>query len=204
MKTVKSVATTKGRVSRLLGAAFGLFAGCGDVDVYKINPGDIESSEVPTDHSCFIGSAVELVRHSSTCEQTSQPIAAEVHDGTLFSADQTEALQSPCADGPTPRFEVIFDESSRSIYLDFSQITQGDRFPASVFEGYVFEVVLEEPNGYLLAVEVDREMSTLDLDATDLDWDTAHIELNFEGVAYDPQSVLKLDLLFAHLSPLPS
>jgi hypothetical protein len=63
--------------------------------------------------------------------------------------------------------------------------------------------VLEEANGLLLAVTVDQEVSSLDVDGGDLEWDRSHIEVNFEGVAYDHQGLLKLDLLFARASPLP-
>jgi hypothetical protein len=40
------------------------------------------------------------------------------------------------------------------------------------------------------------------LDANDVEWDSAHIELNFEGVAYDDQSLLELSLLFARVPPV--
>lgn len=202
MKKVHSVATTGPRVSILLGLTFGLLSGCGDADVYKTDPGHIDPSDVPTDHACFIGSTVELVRHSSGCAQTSSPLTSQVQDGVVFSANQTEALESPCAVGPTPRFEVIFDEESHSMFLDFSQVEASGRFPRNDFEGYVFKVVLEEANGLLLGVDVDRETSNLNLDANDVEWDSAHIELNFEGVAYDDQSLLELSLLFARVPPV--
>jgi hypothetical protein len=182
--------------------ALGLSAGCGDADAYKIDPGHIDPSDVPTDHACFMGSQIALVRHSSACSRTSSPLTSTVQDGMVFSADQIEALESPCAVGPTPRFEVIFDEDSHSMFLDFSKVAASDRFPEIDFEGYVFEVILEHANGLLLGVSVDREMSTLDLDADDLQWDAAHIELNFHGVAYDDQSLLKLNLLFARTPPV--
>ncbi len=202
MKTVHSVATTRPRVSILMGIMFGLLMACGDTNVYKTDPGHIGPDSIPTDHSCLMGSMIELVRHSSACPKTSSALTSEIQDGLVFSTEQTEALESPCAVGPTPRFEVIFDEGSHSILLDFSQVSASDRFPEIDFEGYVFEVILEEANGLLLDVAVDRETSTLDLDANDLQWDSAHIELNFHGVAYDDQSLLKLDLLFARVPPI--
>jgi hypothetical protein len=175
---------------------------CGDANAYKTDPGHIDPGSIPTDHACLIGSTIALVRHSSACAKTSSPLTSEVRDGTVFSSDQIGALESPCAVGPTPRFEVIFDEDSHSMFLDFSQVAAGDRFPDIDFEGYVLEVTLEETNGLLVGVAVDRETSTLGLDTDDLQWDPAHIELNFRGVAYDDQSLLKLDLLFARVPPV--
>ena len=202
MKTANPVATTSARNSLLVGIVSGLLAGCGDAHAYKIDPGHIDPREVPTDHTCLMGSAIELVRYSSACEWTSPPLASEVHIGTVFSADETKDLQPPCMAGPTPGFAVIFDEDSHSLYLDFSQVAHSDRFPESGFEGYALEVVLQEANGLLLDVAVDRETSNLDFHNDDLEWDSAHIELNFEGVAYDDQSMLKLNLIFARVPPV--
>lgn len=202
METANSVATTSARISLLVCIVFGLLAGCGDAHAYKIDPGHIDSSDVPTDHTCLMGSAIELVRYSSACEWTSPPLASEVHQGTVFSADETKDLQPPCMVGPTPGFAVIFDEDSHSLYLDFSQVAHSGRFPESSFEGYALEVVLEEANGLLLGVVVDPETRNLDFHNNDLEWDSAHIELNFEGVAYDNQSLLKLNLVFARVSPV--
>ena len=53
-----------------------------------------------------------------------------------------------------------------------------------------------------IAVAVDREISSLDFDDGDLEFGPAHIEMNFEGVAYDVGDLVKLDLLFARISPI--
>jgi hypothetical protein len=204
MKPKNTLARSKSRGSALLiGGILGLLAGCGDADAFKINAGGIDPESIPTDHTCFTGSAIKLVRHSSACEQTSTSLTSEVYEGVIFSAEEVRSLRSPCADGPTPGIEIYFDEDSHSILLDFSKVTHADRFPKADFEGYMFEVALEEANGSLLVVTVDRELSSISLNDEHVAWDRSHIDVNFEGVSYDQQSFLKLDLQFARASPLP-
>jgi len=204
MKPKNTLAMPRWLASALLiGGVLGLLAGCGDADVFKINAGHIDPDSIPTDHACFGGSAVKLVRHSSACSQTSRSLVSEVHEGMLFSAKDVRTLGSPCDDGPAPGIEIYFDEDSHSIILDFSKVTHADRFPKSDFEGYMLEVALEEANGTLLVVTVDRELSSISLDDDHVDSDRSHIDLNFEGLSYDQQSLLKLDLLFARASPIP-
>jgi hypothetical protein len=204
MKTKNTLAMSSWLGSALLfGGVLGLLAGCGDADVFEINAGRIDQDSIPTDHTCFGGSAIKLVRYSSVCGQTSSSLVSEVHEGMVFSAEDVRTLGSPCAHGPTPGIEIYFDEDSHSIFLDFSQVTHGDRFPEADFEGYVFEVTLEEANGILLGVTVDRELSSIGLNDDHVEWDGSHIDVNFEGVSYDHQGLLKLDLWFARASPLP-
>ena len=204
MKTkTKFVASTKLGHVVLVVTVLGLLAGCGDAHVFKTDPGHVDPSSISPDHACFDGSTIKLVRYSSACARTSESLVAQIHEGKVFSADEVRTLSSPCADGPAPGIEVLFDMDRHSVLLDFSQVTHGDRFPKADFEGYMFDIVLEEANGLLLAVTVDQEVSSLDVDGGDLEWDRSHIEVNFEGVAYDHQGLLKLDLLFARASPLP-
>ena len=204
MKTKNTIAISRWLGSALLiGGVLVSLAGCGDADVFKINAGHIDQDSIPTDHTCFGGSAIKLVRYSSACAQTSASLISEVHEGMVFSAEDVRTLRSPCAYGPTPGIEIYFDEDRHSIFLDFSKVTHADRFPKADFEGYVFEVALEEANGTLLIVTVDRELSTIDLNDDHVEWDRSHLDVNFEGVSYDQQGLLKLDLLFARASPLP-
>lgn len=204
MKTKSTLAISRSLGSALLiGGVLGLLAGCGDVDAFKIDPGHIDQDSIHTDHTCFGGSAIKLVRYSSACAQTSTSLISEVHQGMIFSAENVRTLRLPCAHGPTPGIEIYFDEGSHSVFLDFSNVTHADRFPKADFEGYVFEVALEEANGTLLAVTVDRELSNIDLNDGNVEWDRSHFDVNFEGVSYDQQGLLKLDLTFARTSPLP-
>ena len=204
MKTKSNlVVSTRLSYALLVGTVLGLLTGCGDAHVFKTDTGHVDPSSISSGHACFDGSTIKLVRYSSACARTSESLVAQVHEGKVFSADEARTLSSPCADGPAPGIEVLFDMDSHSLFLDFSQVTHGDRFPKADFEGYMFDIVLEEANGLLLAVTVDQEVSSLDVDGGDLEWDRSHIEANFEGVAYDHQGLLKLDLQFARVSPLP-
>lgn len=196
------VLPTRSGYALRLGVAFGMLAGCGDAHAFKTHGGSIDPNSGPRGHACLDGSAIKLVRYSSACEQTTKSLESEVHDGMLFSAEEVASLGSPCENGPAPALEVLFDTDSHSILVDFSQVSEGDRFPAAGFDGYMFDVVLEEANGILLNVTVDRETSSLDFDDSDLNFGPAYIKMNFEGVAYDEGGLVKLDLLFAHASPL--
>ena len=121
------------------------------------------------------------------CSQTRSPLERMLADeqvpglrsprGMLFSAKDVRTLGSPCDDGPAPGIEIYFDEDSHSIILDFSKVTHADRFPKSDFEGYMLEVALEEANGTLLVVTVDRELSSISLDDDHVDSDRSHIDL---------------------------
>lgn len=179
-----------------------LAAGCGDVQTFETDPGHIDRSEVPEDHACLMGSAIELLRYSSSCERTGLPLTSQVRDGVVFAAEQVRTLASPCDDGPAPGFDLVFDEQSHSVLLDFSKVGEAGRFPEAAFEGYMLDVILQEENGMLLSVSIDREASTLRVDGEDIVWDRDHIEFNLEGVRYDEQSLLRLELLFARVPPI--
>jgi hypothetical protein len=122
----------------------------------------------------------------------------------MFSSEQVASLGSPCASGPAPALEVLFDTDTHSILIDFSQVSQGDRFPPADFDGYMFDIVLEEANGILYAVTIDQEASSVDFDGSDIEFGDAYIEMNFEGVAYDEGSLVKIDLVFVRASPIRS
>ena len=179
------------------GSALLLLAGCGDVHTFSLDPGDIDSESVAVDHACFDGSTIKLVRYSSECDSMSKSLDSVVHDGVVFSAEEVRTLESPCADGPAPAVDVHFALDSHSVLFDFSQVAQSGQFPGSDFEGYMLDVALEEGNGLLLAVTVDQELSTLGLNRSRLEWDRSHIAVNFQGVRYDQESLVKLDLIFA-------
>lgn len=196
------VLPTRSSCALRVGVAFGMLAGCGDANGFKTHAGSIEPNRGPSGHACFDGSPIKLVRYSSVCrEQTTKSLESEVHEGVVFSAEEVASLGSPCENEPAPAFEVLFDMDSHSIVVDFSQVSEGDRFPAAVFDGYMFDVVLEESNGILVNVTVDREASSLDFDDSDLDFCDAYISMNFQGMAYDEGGLVKIDLEFAHATP---
>jgi len=156
-------------------------AGCGDVETFDLKPGSIDPHSVDPDHACFDGSEIELIRYSSACGTMSESLSSVVRDGLVFSAEEVQGLASPCEDGPTPGIDVLFDMASHSMLLDFSQVPQGDRFPEAAFDGYMFNVAIEERNGLLLALTIDRALSTLQLEESDIEWDRSHIEVLKQG-----------------------
>jgi hypothetical protein len=182
--------------------AFGMLVGCGDAHVFRTSPGSIDPSSGPRGHACFDGAVIKLARYSSQCDQTTKSVESEVQAGMVFSSEEVASLGAPCENEPAPALEVVFDTDTHSILVDFSHVSQGDRFPAADFDGYMFEVVLEDTNGILIAVMVDQEASSLDFDSSDLEFGPAYIDMNFEGVAYDEGGLVKLDLVFAHASPI--
>lgn len=179
-------------------------AGCGDVEVFGLNPGTIDPHSIDPDHICFDGSEVELVRYSSDCETTNNSLAGIIRDGLVFSAGETQTLASPCEGGPAPSIDVLFDMASHSILLDFSNVAQADRFREADFDGYGFNITLHESNGLLLSVTIDQELSTLPLHDSDVRWDRAHVDVNLAGVQYDQESLLALNLVFARIPPVES
>ena len=187
--------------TRFAAALLVLFAGCGDAHTFTLDPGSVDPHAVGSDHACFEGSEVTLVRYASACDGTSKSLESVVYDGLVFPAEDVAELGSPCTAGPNPAIDVMFEMARHSVVLDFSQVRQSGRFPQAVFDGYVLEVILEESNGTLMSVQIDRARTTLGVDANDVVWDRSHIDLNFEGVQYDKRSVLALDLTFARVEP---
>ena len=195
------LACEKARVVASTVGAVALLVGCGDVDAYGLDPGSIDPGSIVHDHACFDGSEIELYRYSSACDGTSHSVISTVRDGIVFSSDEVAELESPCGDSPTPPLDVVFDLKSHSLWLDFSSTGHGDQFPENRFEGYVLDFVLQESNGTLLAVDVDRELSTVPFDDADVSFDHSRIEVNLAGVRYDQTSVLHVDPPLARLTP---
>lgn len=196
------VASSPRRVACLLASLLVVVFGCGDPHTFKTSAGHIDPSSISPDHACFDGSTIELMRYSTACAKGSKSLAADVRDGTVFSAEDVGTLESPCDTGPSPAVEVSFDTGTHSLVLSFSQVSRSGRFPDADFDGYIFDVTLQEANGLLIDVTIDDGVSNLGLGADDIVWDPSHIEVNFAGTRYDQQSLLKLDLLFARISPV--
>lgn len=197
------VARNKAGVALLVASVLGSFAGCGDAYTYDLDPGHIDPDSVGLEHACFDGSEITLVRYSSICDNTTRSLISVIHDGIVFSSDEVGNLGSPCGDGPTPAVEMLFDMTSHSVLLDFSAVAHGDRFPRTDFDGYVLDIALDPSNGTLVAVTVDRDLSTVALDEGDVEFDRSSIEINLEGTQYHQGSLLKLDLTIARVAPLP-
>jgi len=180
----------------VLGCALGLLVGCGDTHVFSLDPGSVDPG--PTDGvvACLDGAEIELIRYSTLCERaSSKSLVAEIGDGMEFSADQVRALESPCAEGPSPGVEIHVEHSS--LIFDFSNVTGPGRFPKADFEGYMIDVALNEDSALLLAATVDTEANSIGLENADISSDRRHIEVNFEDLSYDERGFVKIHLWFA-------
>lgn len=203
MDTRYFVARNRAGVALLVASALASFAGCGDAYTYDLDPGHIDPDSVGLEHACFDGSEIELVRYSSICDDSTRSLTSVIHDGIVFASEEVGKLGSPCGVGPAPAVEMIFDMTSHSVLLDFSAVADGDRFPQTEFDGYMFDIALDPSNGTLVAITVDRDLSTVALDESDIDFDRSSIKINFAGTRYHRGSLLKLDLTIARVAPLP-
>ena len=149
----------------------------------------------------FDGAEVELARYSSECARTSaKSLSAKVGEGTEFAGDAVGTLGSPCEEGPNPAVEVRLERSR--LVFDFSQVTDEGRFPETEFDGFVMNVDLHERNALLIAATLDKGLTTVALDQDDVYFERDYIEVNFEGVSYDREAMVEIELWFANLDPL--
>ena len=167
-----------------------LLAGC----TYTLDPGHIDPDSLEP-HLCFDGAEAALVRYSTRCERASaQALVSEVGDGMEFEASAVKALESPCEETPSPAVAVEIQHSA--LVFDFSKVEREGEFPNADFEGYVIDLALHDHNARLLAVTVNSE-STLPLVRDDIYHEPDHIEVNFAGLEYDADGLVKIDLWFA-------
>ncbi|MDH3201428.1 MAG: hypothetical protein OEM15_11105 [Myxococcales bacterium] len=182
--------------SAVLTCVLGLLSGC----LYAGDPGHIDAEAGPA--RGLEGAQVKLIRYSTQCGLVEpQGLVAEVGDGLEYSSEIVKELDLTCSDVPNPSVEVHIDD--RAVMFDFSNVTGPGWFPAGEFEGYILDIVHTEDSPFLVAAVVDREVSTLDIDDRDLINDLDRLEVNLQGLQFDSNSFLKLDLYFLEL-PVPS
>ena len=175
--------------------------GCGDAS-YTLDPGHIEPVPAEQVQACFEGARAELTRFSTECAKSSaKSLSAEVQDGAEFTPEMVSSLDSPCADGPSPGIEVLIEHNA--LIFDFARVQHGGRFPDADFDGYVIDLSLTSRNALLIGAAIDRVHTTLPLTADDIAFERDHIEINLEGIAYEPGSMLEIDLLFANIPAVP-
>ena len=182
--------------------AFALVAfGCGERS-YMLDPGHIDAVPASELLQCLEGAPVELTRFSTTCSKSSDKrLSAVVGDGAEFPSEMVASVESPCADGPNPGIEVLIEHSA--VIFDFSQVSGRGRFPSAEFDGYVIDVAVTSEHALLIGALINRRNTTIAVDREDIVFESDHIEVNLEGVAYEPGSMLEIDLLFANTPALP-
>jgi len=172
--------------------------GCGERS-YVLDPGHIDPDATSEAPLCLDGAQAELTRFSTQCAKSSRrSLSTEIRDGHEFPAALVAILESPCANGPTPSIEVFIE--GNELVFDFAEVEEADRFPTAEFDGYIIDVVLTDQNARLVGALVDREHTTIEVDGRDLSIEPDRIEVNFEGVSYEPGSMLEIDLLFVDAS----
>ena len=166
-------------------------SGCGDYP----SGSSVEFDEVAP-RSTLIeleGRTVYLRRRSTRCgSPASNPLVADVGAGVEFPASQTSGLESPCGQAPNPGIEISVD--GQSLIFDFSNVDQPGVFPQAEFEGYELGFARRCGDAVLAAVSVDAEQSTVSAADLGLSHHYDRVRVDFERLAYDHTSFVKLDL----------
>lgn len=198
--TMNPLSRRPAAITALTFLSLALAAGCGDGSrMYTLDPGEIEISDASAHQARLDDAAVELLRYSTECERASaDALVSTIHEGTEFASEDLGALAPPCDIGPTPAIGIAIEDSS--LIFDFSDVAEPGRFPTADFDGFLLDLILERTNALLVAATVDTALSTLPVEQDDIAHETDLIEVNFEGLAYDAGSFVKIDLVFAQVA----
>ena len=187
--------SASGHVLTLLSALL-LTASCGD-GTYALStsswpePGEVHP--LPD----LEGSIVELARRSSRCNQDPlHGLVALVGSHMEFPGETVTKLKSPCAGGHEVRVDI--DLEGRSILYDFSNVVAAQRFPNADFEGFVVTDMYGSVAAFR-GVSIDRTVSTMDVRDEAISVRAHSVSVNLAGVAFDPTSFLKIDLLLENV-----
>jgi hypothetical protein len=173
--------------------------GCGERS-YILDPGSLDAMTGELS-ACFDGAQAELTRFSTACSRSSaKSLSSEVADGREFPAEIVATLDAPCDSGPTPAIDVSIERNA--LVFDFANEERGGRFSRADFDGYVIDLDLTRENALLVWARVDPQRTTLAVDDGDISIEPDHIEVNLEGVAYEPGSMLEIELWFLDVAAL--
>lgn len=92
------------------------------------------------------------------------------------------------------QIEVFLD--GESIIFDFSNVTKGGKISASEFEGYIVSVTEDSRMPRILQAILDATQSTIESEDLDVQFDDTTVAVNFQGLAYDDATFVKIDLVF--------
>jgi hypothetical protein len=176
-------------------------SGCGERS-YILDPGDFAPTSDAKLQNCFEGAQAQLTRFSSVCAKTSDhSLSGEVADGLEFPGEMVASLEAPCAEGPTPSVGISIGRNA--VVLDFAEVVRRGRFPSAEFNGYIIDLLLTRENAQLVGALIDRERTTIAVDANDISVEPDRIEINLEGVVYEPGSMLEIKLVFLDAPAIP-
>ena len=175
-------------------AAASVLSACGDVDTFKLSSSSWGETQPLADWN---GTLVELHHQTLPCETVaSECLSSFVGQHMEFEGFDVKGLKSECSRGAEAA--VAVDVQARSIIFDFSNVDSSGVFPRSEFNGYVVHEMLGAAPE-ILDAQLDREVSTLDLDDHDIVIEGSTIRANFEGHAFDETDFVKIDLVFAEV-----
>jgi len=184
-----------GHVLTLLSALL-LITACGDA-TYKVTTSGWGEPEEVRLFPDLEGSIVELARLSSRCNQDpSHSLVALVGSHMEFPGETVTQLKSPCAGGHEVRVDI--DLEGRSILYDFSNVVAAQRFPNADFEGFVVTDMYHSVAAFR-GVSIDRTVSTMVVPDEAISVRAHSLSVNLAGVAFDPTSFLKIDLVLENV-----
>jgi hypothetical protein len=135
----------------------------------------------------------------------SKGMRREARTGSLGSAiDSTKVTVSylsslcgadgvkSCPKGTAPEVEIHIED--RSVVLDFSNVAEPGAFADVDFEGFLLEISADA-NTSIHEAEVDRDVTNLDIASEAVTGEDVYLEVNLAGLAYDSDSLIKIDLL---------
>ena len=175
-------------------AVLSVLCACGDVDAYRANPDGWGETHALVDWN---GTIVELHHETLPCETVaSECLSAFVGDHMEFDGFDVKGLKDDCSRGVEAA--VAVDVQARSIVFDFSNVGGPSVFRGGDFNGYVIQEILGAAPE-VVAAQVDRAVSTLDLDDRDIILEGSTVRANFVGHAFDETDFVKIDLVFAEV-----
>jgi hypothetical protein len=81
--------------------------------------------------------------------------------------------------------------------FDFSNVTKRGKISDADFEGYILSVTEDSNLPPILEAIVDATKSSIDSQDLDVQFDDKSVAVNFQGLAYDDATFIKVDLVFA-------
>jgi hypothetical protein len=174
--------------------AASLFGGCGDIDTFKLRPASSGEIEPLAD---WEGAIVELVHMTEPCNETAGGLRALVGDHMEFANCAIGVPKSGCS--PSAEAALAIDVQPRSIVYDFSNVEDSGVFRRTDFNGYVI-ANLFGIGPRIVAANIDREATTLDLDDDDIVVHDDSVHANFAGHAFDASDFVKIDLVFESIA----
>ena len=160
----------------LLVAIIGTLSGCGEGGLFS-------RGELSRHLDMRLGSAIDSTK------ATLSYLSTRCGDDAAVS----------CPKGMAPAVEIHIED--RSVIFDFSNVSEPGTFAEVDFEGFALEIAAEA-NTPVLFARIDTDATNLDMADDALTYDRGGFDVNFAAVAYDSDSLVKIDLLAGPLNLL--